>query len=340
MPRASMLRSLLYFAGLLLVLPFGITRAAHAQVMPTRNWQRALAQARSMLPGTSNDGVPYHLHYDLHFRGPHDSDRIGTYDIYVDPHRFRRTDIDSGDFHETFVENVQDNSASWRSITGEMPLGIYDFESILRDPSPAIFAIDHSESPKPPVVRQQILEGSPYDCADDGEMARVCFDPFTRVFAIAQILNQSFVYSDWIPMNGAQRNRRAIPSLIRIYDGKTLLLTANGKVEKFQQFAPLFFVRTSPQQKDPVELRPVVRFGDFKAVPWYGNAAVRITVNAEGKVEHADVVDIDNHKIEHAAVKFIRDLRFRPASEVPDAPATFTTLFYLRYLPRAGMSLP
>lgn len=318
---------LFLFAALLLM----VGHASPAQVMPTRDWARALGQARNLLPGTGDAGVPYHLHYDLHFRGPHGSDLTGTYDVYVDPYRFRRTDISSASFHETRTEDLRNPSASWTSITGDMPLGLYDFEGIVSEPLPALFALAHSAAAEPLSLHPQILEGSPYDCVDDRVMTRVCFDPLTHVFAIAQILNQSFVYSNWIPLR-----RRAVPSLIQIYDGNTQLVTATGTIVEVHNLPPLFFIQATPSVKTPIEQRPVVSYPEFKAVPWFGNAAVRITVDEQGKVKHAEVVEIDNHHVEHATLKFIRGLRFRPASETPDAPATFTAVFYLRYLPRAN----
>ncbi|GGG98483.1 energy transducer TonB [Silvibacterium dinghuense] len=313
------------------------TAAASAQVMTSHNWQRALTQARNLLPDTSLAGEPYHLHYDLHFRIPLDGhsnqEADATYDVYVDPHRFRRTDMASGSFHMTVVDDLQ-HQTSWHSMTGDMPLGLYDFEDIVLEPRPVLFALEHSATPALLPMHRRVLEGSLYGCVDDGEMAMLCFDPFTHVFALGQILNQTYVYADWIPLRS-----HAIPSLIRIYDGKTLLLTANGKIEVFHRFAPLFFTQTAPTPPTPIENRPVVSFPQLKATPWYGNASLRITVDEEGKVSHTELVEIDNNKIKHAAMNFIRDLRFRPASEAPGTPATFTTLFYLRYLPRANPSL-
>lgn len=318
---AGMKRVILGCSLFCLALPF--TGVLSAQVMQTTRYSTLLSHAQALTAGETASDISHHIHYDVKYRDRHGNEVTATYDIYRDRLRYTRVDIAAEGYS---CRNIKDllNKREWQHSAGDIPLKIYDLRDVLVEPKPEIHVF--TKFPLAASVRQEMIDGSPFSCADDNSGVRICFDPLIRTFAFAQVLNQTVTYDDW------QRiGTHAVPGKIRLYDDKKLLVEATGKVEPVKQFPPLFFAPGGePQDED--ESHRIVDFKPMVKEPVYGNVQLQISVDGTGKVTKTKVLDADNNQVKPIASKLARSLRFEPKS-ANGQPASFTSVFYFHYFP-------
>lgn len=316
----------------LFCVPLLFAASSSGQVIQTRTLASAVRQARRLLAGATASDLPHHVHYDVKFRDRYGHKATATFDIYRDPLRFIRVDVTSGGYHSESVEDLI-GKHNWRHVTGEVPLKLFDLDDILLAPQPALFGLDrgglnHSGRGSIP-VHQEMVNRSPYLCADDHEAIRVCFDPLIRAFVFAQVFNETFVYSDWMRIG-----THAIPAKIQIFDDSKVLVEATGSVEPVKKFPPSFFQPAPQQGSDQKPLPKVVHMQAVPASPFYGNVEIQITIDPAGKVTDAKILDSDDKRINRPALKFARGLAFAPPDAGANNAPPLTTLFYLHYFPQ------
>jgi hypothetical protein len=308
-----------FFILVLLLAPFGI----NAQVMQNTDYQRELEHAKSLLAGTASTDIPHHIHYDLKLYDRDGHESTATYDIYRDPVMYQRIDVKAVDYQLTQISNVRDHK-TWQHYSGDKPLKIGDFEQAMEMPTAAIdrFAKEPQRIGK---MLPQQLQGMPLLCANDNAGTAICFSPFIRLFAYAQMFNQTVLYDNWLPVGS-----HTVPGNIRIYEDKKLLVEATGTVEVTKKFPPHFMeVPETPSQPDPGSLHKILQSkGMDLSQPRFGNAALRLSVNGNGHVTKAEIVDSDDRHIEGPAKKFARQLIFENGNAVP-----FETVIYVEYYP-------
>jgi hypothetical protein len=322
MKRVILCCSLFSCGSLFFLAPF-FTGGLFAQVMQTKRFDTLLSHARALSAGETASDISHHIHYDVKYRDEHGHEVTATYDIYRDRLRYTRVDIAAQGYRCRHIKDLL-NKSEWQHSAGDIPLKIFDLRDVLVEPEPEIQVF--TKYPLAASVHQEMIDGSPFACADDNSGVRICFDPLIRSFAFAQVLNQTVTYDDW------QRiGTHAVPGKIRLYDDKKLLVEATGKVEPVKQFPSLFFAPGSESpDKDQshriVHLKPMVK----EAV--YGNVQLQISVDGAGKVTKAKILDADNNQVKPIATKLARSLRFDPQS-TNGQPAPFTSVFYLHYFP-------
>jgi hypothetical protein len=304
-----------------------------AQVMQTTNYTTLLSHARALTAGATASDISHHLHYDVKYRDGQGHEVTATYDIYRDRLRYTRVDIAAPSYSYRHIKDLL-NKREWKHSVGEMPLKVYDLRDVLIEPKPEIYVF--TQFPLAASVHQQMIDGSPFSCADDNSGIRICFDPLIRSFAFAQVLNQTVTYDDW------QRiGTHAVPGRIRLYDDKKLLVEATGKVEPVKQFPPLFFVPNNGvpgngvpgnEPRDDDASRRLVHFKPLEKEMIYGNVQMQISVDDKGKVTRTKILDADNKTVKPIASKFAHSLRFDTKS-ANNRPASFTSVFYLHYFP-------
>jgi TonB family protein len=173
------------------------------------------------------------------------------------------------------------------------------------------------------------LEGAPLLCADDTAGTSICFNPLIRLFAYAQMFNQTIMYDQWLPIGS-----HTVPGSIRIYQEKKLLVDATGTVEAVKKFPPgLMEIPDTPSQQPPEaahKVRHVKSVDTTEAL--YGSIQIAVSVNEKGRVKKAEVVDSDDKQIEGMARKAARGMVFEPQME-NGQPVPFDTVLYLTYYP-------
>jgi TonB family protein len=310
---------------LLFWLVFTTGTQSYPQVMQTRKFATELAGARALTAGATASDVAHHLHYDVTFHDRTGHAATATYDLYRDPGRFLRIDTVSGDYRYTHIEDLV-NHRTWIHFTGDGPLKLLDLTDVLLEPTPEIYGFEHF-SASPPPLQPAVVDDLLYNCADDKKAIRVCFDPFVRIFAFAQVYNQSVTYQNWLHIGS-----HVAAGKVQLYDDQKLLVEAIGKVERVQQFPPsLFEPGNEPSQSEDNGHHPI-HMKAVKESPLYGNVEMQLQVDAEGKVTKAKVIDSDDKQLNHTAEKSARGMTYAPQM-VNGVATPFTTIAFMHYFP-------
>jgi hypothetical protein len=299
----------------------------HAQVMQNTDYVQELKHAESLLAGTTPSDIPHHVHYDLKLKDRDGHETTATYDVYRDPIMYTRVDIKAGDFTLTHIISERDNK-DWLHYTGNSPLKVFDFEQVSEHPVSAIGRLSQDLTHAQQMQPGQ-LAGAPLLCASDENGTSICFNPLLHLFAYAQMFNQTVMYDNWLPIGS-----HTVPGSIRIYQGKKLLVEATGTVEAVKKFPPDFMsLPQTPSQPEPTKAHKIIR---SKPVDMNeaicANASVAISVDEEGHVKKAEIIDSDDKKIEGTVRKAARNMVFEPQLE-NGLPVPFDTILYLAYYP-------
>lgn len=299
---------------------------AQCQVLEDLNLEHEIDRATSMLAGTRADDLPHQVHYELKLVDVRGQESHATYDIFRE-NTLAHVEMSALGFHYVRVL-VDDGKRTWSKETGTEPLKLLDFQMVLLGPSAALSRL---KAEMPRLVRQ-VIDGSPYLCADDGGGTAICFDPLLHIYAFGQTFNQTAVYDTWLKVGV-----RYVPGHIRIFQGKRLLLEATGTVLPESKFPPETFTIPAQPEDSTVELHSILKTGrtDDARGLLYGNVQLTVGVDEKGKVRKVDVVDSDDKDLEGAAKHFAKTTVYAPYL-VNGQPQSFeTTLWYRQYPPAA-----
>ncbi|TCK71947.1 energy transducer TonB [Acidipila rosea] len=312
----------------LLAVVFLAPLACSAQVMQSLSLTRAIARANVLLAGAGPTDVPNHVHYDLKLHDLKGKVTTGTYDVYRDPMISSRADVVAGAYKYTVIQNFIDHHL-WISTSGERPLELLDFEELYLEPMPAIDRL-MAYRPPPRLVPQQV-NGAPLLCASDETTTNLCFDPLIHVYAYAQLLNQTVIYSDWQTVG-----THTAAATIRIWDGKRLMVEADGRVEEVKKFPPTIFVAPGDAEPAPdAEKYKIIKYGRVHEVDVYGNALIHVQVDEKGRVTKAQLIDADDKELKHIALEYAKGTRYEPYL-VNGQPTPFETTLLFHNFPLEG----
>jgi Gram-negative bacterial TonB protein C-terminal len=299
----------------------------HAQIMQNTDYELELEHAKSLLAGLTETDIPHHLHYDLKLydREGHQTD--ATYDVYRDPTRSQRVEINAGDYQFTHITNLRDHT-DWQHSNGPAPLKVYDFGRVMDLPQAAIDRFAKQPQAVKSMSREQ-LQGAPLLCANDNAGTAICFNPMIRLFAYAQMFNCTIMYDQWLPTG-----THTVPGTIRIYEDKKLLVEATGTVEAVKQFPEqLMKIPDTPSQVPPETQYKIVKSKPMDmSDARYGNVQIAVSVNEKGKATKESIMDSDDKHLEGVTRKYARDLVFEP--RIKDGqPVPFEAVLYVEYYP-------
>jgi TonB family protein len=173
------------------------------------------------------------------------------------------------------------------------------------------------------------IDGAPLVCANDNDGTAICFNPMIRLPAYAQMFSRTIMYDQWTPIGF-----HTVPTSIRIFSGKKLIVEATGKLEEVKKFPDGFMkIPDTPSQPEPQKLYKVVKYKPMDTPEaLYGNIAVKVSVDDKGHVSRESVVDSDDKHLDGLARKFARGLVFEPHMQNGQA-VPFDVVIYTEYYP-------
>jgi TonB family protein len=209
-----------------------------------------------------------------------------------------------------------------------MPLKLFDFDQVVDMPHSAIERLAEEQA-KIGKMQYQQLEGAPLLCAGDDNGTAICFNPLIRLFAFAQMFNQTVMYDQWLPIGS-----HTVAGGIRIYQDKKLLVQATGTVEAVKTFPAHFMeIPDTPSQPEPDTRHKATQQKNIDmSQERYGNVEIAVSVDEKGHISKAEVVDSDDKHLDSLAHKIVHSLVYAPQME-NGQPAPFNTVVYLTYYP-------
>jgi len=201
-------------------------------------------------------------------------------------------------WHSVIVWGAEEN---WSKYNGIRPMRLGGLFDVYPRPGPMERRIRILGKDFVTLKLRQI-DGTLRRCSNNFGGAEICFDPATGFPANASMDDERVVYGDWVEFAG-----KRYPSRWAIYRGSRRQMEAETTISNLDSttglFDPLPGVDPRPNRLGAQleDTDAVLSRGDLKPCS-FGQALVKVSVDKNGRVEKAVLLDADDESLAKAAL--------------------------------------
>lgn len=261
------------------------------------NYIEALTRFHAAVPRWLPSAAGYHEHTDLRIIDINGVETKATLDGWHKG-RLGRDEQRAPGWRSTIVWSAEQ---SWASHDGICPLRLCGLFDVTPRPGPMERRI-RVLGQRDVKLRQRSTDGVLHSCSGSFGGAEICFDIGTGFPALATVDDERIVYEDWSQYRGA-----VYPSRWALYRGQRLQIEASVTVTGFDGpdslFDPLADVAPRPNRLGAqLEDSPTILSRGAVKSSNFGQALVKVSVDANGRVKNAELLDADDSSLGQAAL--------------------------------------
>ncbi len=286
------------------------------------NYLAALTRFHATVPRGLPTKNGYHMHIDVRLIDLEGRETKATEDRWSHGNLTRHESLAEG-FHSV---SVWMGEQLWSSVEGTAPLHLHDVQELVPRPGPMerrirILGVGFV------AMKPKTIGGATRSCSGTYGGAELCFDEATGFPAIAILDGERVIYDEWATYEGA-----TYPSHLALYRGQRLQMEATLRVSQLDPgdaavFQPLPGVRaiSARYPNDNLDTPMLLKRGNVDSYS-YGKALVRVSVDGNGRVRKAELIDADDRSLGKAAVQAAKASVYMP-KEIGGQSIPFETVF-------------
>ena len=283
----------------------------------------AIKRFHATVPRSPHELESYHSHTVLQMIGLSGVGTAATLDHWQKDDSGRDEETAPG-WQSTAVWGPQGN---WSTHEGTAPMRLAGIADLAPRPGPMerrIKALANGYI----TLQQRNVDGTEMSCSGVFGGAEICFDDLSGFPVEASLDGERVVYKEWEQMDGT-----AYPSRWEVYRGQRLQMQAKTTITAFDApdtlFAPLAGVTPEPTGSGASReaQHRIASRGKIESAS-YGQALVKVYVDASGRVRSAELMDADDRSLGAAALKAARQTIYVP-EEGQGVRVPFQTTFWV-----------